>query len=196
MQTYSPTRLASQYWWLMLTWGILVALFGVCAIFWPHITLLSLIFLFGAFALVNGILSIAMAIQERHQIPYWGTELFTGILSLLAGLAVMFWPGVSMLVILYVIAIWAIMTGVLQLASAFSGIATHSPVFLAIAGIASLLLGIVLLASSPVVALLAMVWIIGCYALVDGFMLIGRSFHFRALGQKARLPHHDPGFLQ
>src|SRR5437660_924922 len=116
MQTLAPTRLVSRYWWLMLIWGVLVVLFGLCAIFWPKITLLVLVSLFGAFALVNGVLSIAMAIQERHQIPYWGIELALGVLSLIVGLCVLFWPGLSALVILYMIATWAIITGILQLA--------------------------------------------------------------------------------
>lgn len=193
MQTLSPTRLVSRSWWVMLIWGILVVLFGLSAIIWPHITLLALVALFGAFALVNGVLAIVMAIQERHQIPYWGMELAAGILSLLVGLGVMFWPGLSALVILYMIATWAIITGIFQLAAAFSGMFTHSPVFLAIAGIASIILGIVLFASSPVVALLAMVWVIGVYALVDGLMLIGRSFHIRSLAKKL-LPHREPEF--
>ncbi|HEX7734107.1 MAG TPA: HdeD family acid-resistance protein [Ktedonobacteraceae bacterium] len=195
MQAFSPTRLVSRYWWLMLIWGILVVLFGLCAIFWPHITLLVLVSLFGAFALVNGVLAIFMAIQERHQIPYWGTELALGILSLIVGLGVMFWPGLSALVILYMIATWAIITGIFQLVAAFSGMFTHSPIFLAIAGIASIILGIVLFVSSPAVALLAMVWVIGVYALVDGFMLIGRAFHFRSLENK-QLPHREPEFLR
>jgi uncharacterized membrane protein HdeD (DUF308 family) len=85
---------------------------------------------------------------------------------------------------------------VLQLTGAMSGMFTHSPVFLVIAGIASILMGIVLFTSSPVAALLALVWVIGLYALVDGCMLIARSFHFRSLGEKARYQHRDPEFIQ
>ncbi len=195
MHVYSPTRMASQYWWLMLIWGILVALFGLCAIFWPHLTLLTLIFLFGAFALVNGVLGIVMAIQARHELSSWGATLAAGIISLLIGLAVMFWPHATAIVVLYLIAAWALVTGVLQLAEAVSGVGRHSPWFLAIAGVASLLLGIILFASSPLVALLTLVWLIGIYALIYGGMLIVRSFYFRSLLKNAPQQSREPEFL-
>lgn len=196
MHTYSPTRLASQYWWMMLIWGILIALFGVCAIAWPHLTLLSLIFLFGAFALVNGVLGIVMAIQGRRVISSWWMALIAGIVSLLIGLAVMFWPHASAIVILYLIAAWALATGVLQLAEAISGAGSHSPLFLALAGLVWLLLGITLFASSPLVALLALVWLIGIYALIAGAMFILRSFYFRSLfkDEESRR-YREPEFL-
>lgn len=187
MNACSPTRLASQYWWLMLIWGICVALFGFCAIFWPHLTLLTLIFLFGAFALVNGVLGIVTAFQERRTLPFWWVAVGTGVISFLFGLAVMFWPHITALAVLYMIAIWAIVTGIFQLASAIGGMSRHSPLFLAVAGVASILLGIILFISSPVVALLALVWVIGIYALIYGGMLIVRSFYFRSLQKKEQI---------
>jgi uncharacterized membrane protein HdeD (DUF308 family) len=195
MHVYSPIRVASQYWWLMLIWGILVALFGLCAIFWPHLTLLMLIFLFGAFALVNGVLGIVMAIQERHELPSWWVALVAGIISLIIGIAVMFWPHATAIVILYFIASWAIITGVFQLAEAISGMSRLSPWILAITGIASLLLGIILFASSPLVALLTLVWLIGIYALIYGGMLIARSFYFRSLLKSVPPQYREPEFL-
>jgi uncharacterized membrane protein HdeD (DUF308 family) len=192
---YSPMRLASRYWWLMLIWGILVALFGLCALFWPHLTLLTLIFLFGAFALVNGILGIATAIQQRHEFPYWWAALGAGVVSLLIGLAVMFWPHLTALVLLYLIATWAIITGVFQLAEAMSGGGRHSSFLLIISGIASILLGIVLFASSPLLALLALVWVIGLYALIDGAMLIARACYLRSLSKHVPQEYREPEFL-
>jgi uncharacterized membrane protein HdeD (DUF308 family) len=121
--------------------------------------------------------------------------LIAGIVSLLIGLAVMFWPHATTIVILYLIASWAIITGILQLADAISGMSRHSPLFLAIAGLASLLLGIVLFASSPVVALLALVWLIGIYALIAGCMFIMRAFYFLSLSKHAQPQRHEPEFL-
>lgn len=196
MHTYSPTRLASQYWWMMLIWGLLIALFGVCAIVWPHLTLLTLIFLFGAFALVNGVLGIVMAIQGRRVISSWWMTLMAGIISLLIGLAVMFWPHATAIVILYLIAAWALATGVLQLAEAMSSAGGHSPLFLALAGLVWLLLGIVLFASSPLIALLALVWLIGIYALIAGAMFILRSFYLRSfLKDEESRRYREPEFL-
>lgn len=196
MHMYSSARLVSRYWWLMLIWGILVVLFGLCAIFWPHLTLLTLIFLFGSFALANGVLGIVLAIQERHELPLWWTELAAGIISVLIGIAVILWPHITALVTLYMIAIWAIVTGVFQIAHAIGGSGRHSPVFLAVSGIVGILLGIILFASSPLTALLALVWVIGVYALIYGVMLIVRAFYLRSRLKNTPLRYREPEFLR
>ena len=196
MQTYSPTRLASQYWWLLLIWGILVGIFGLCALFWPHITLLAMIFLFGVFALVNGVLGLAMAIQQRRLLPYWWAALAAGVISILFGIAVLVWPHVTALVILYLIAAWAIVTGIFQLAEALGGAGHRSPVFLGIAGIASIILGVLLFSISPVVALLSLVWVIGIYALVYAAMLIMRAFDYRSRPSSEEERYREPEFLR
>ena len=194
--SYSSTRMISQYWWLMLTWGILVALFGLCAIFWPHLTLLTLIYLFGIFALVNGILGIALAFQERQVFLYWWVGLAAGIVSILFAFAVMTWPHITALVMLYLIASWAIVTGIFQLAAAFGGTSRYSPWLLGIAGIVSILLGIILFTSSPIVALLSLVWVVGIYALIYGCMLIMRSFTYRSLWKnEQQYQYREPEFL-
>lgn len=192
----SPTRVVSQYWWLMLTWGILVALFGFCAIFWPHLTLLTLIYLFGIFALLNGILGIAMAFQERQVSPYWWVGLAAGVISILFAFAVMVWPHITALVALYLIASWAIVTGIFQLTAAFSGMSRYSPWLLGIAGVFSILLGIILFASSPIVALISLMWVVGIYALIYGGALIARSFTYRSLWKNEQLyQYREPEFL-
>jgi uncharacterized membrane protein HdeD (DUF308 family) len=195
MQTYSPTRLAGQYWWLLLIWGILVGLFGLCALFWPHLTLLTLIFLFGVFALVNGALGVAMAIQERRIFSCWWAALAAAVLSILVGLAVMTWPHVTALVILYLIATWAVITGLLQLMQALGGMTHYSPLLLGIAGAASIVLGLLLFVVSPVVALLSLVWVIGIYALVYAAMLIIRAFFYRSWARQQGDRVREPGFL-
>lgn len=193
---YSPTHMVSQYWWLMLTWGILVALFGLCAIFWPHLTLLTLIYLFGVFALINGILGIAMFFQERHISSYWWVGVAAGVISVLFAIAVMVWPHITALVMLYLIAAWAIVTGIFQLAEALSGTSRYSPWLLGIAGIFSILLGIILFASSPLVALFSLMWVVGIYALIYGGALIARSFAYRSLWKnELQYQYREPEFL-
>lgn len=192
MHTYAPGRLARQYWWIVLIWGLLVVLFGLCALIWPHLTLFTLIYLFGIFALYNGILGVIAAFQERRVFPFWGVPLGAGVVSILFGLAVIFWPHITALIVLYLIAVWAIVTGVFQLSAAVSGMGTQPPWFLAVAGIISILLGIILFASSPLVALLSLVWVIGIYALVYGGILIARAFHFRSLPE---IQYREPEIL-
>lgn len=198
MQIYSPMRLARQYWWMMLIWGVAIAIFGLCAILWPHLTLLTLILLFGVFALVNGVLGIATAIQGRRVMSSWWMGLVAGVISILIGLAILFWPHATAMVILYLIASWAIITGVLQLSEAIGGLGRYPPLFLAISGLAALILGIILFVASPLVFLLALVWIIGVYALIAGVMFILRAFYFRSLLRSEPLPEQDrrtPEFL-
>jgi uncharacterized membrane protein HdeD (DUF308 family) len=198
MYMYSPMRLARQYWWMMLVWGVAIAIFGLCALLWPHLTLLTLIVLFGVFAVVNGVLGIVTAFQARRVLSSWWMTLCAGMVSLLIGLAVLFWPHASAIVILYLIASWAIIIGVLQLSEAIGGLGRYSPLFLAISGLAALILGIVLFASSPLVALLTLVWLIGLYALIAGVMFILRAFYFRSLLRREDLQEqrrHEPEFL-
>ncbi len=198
MYMYSPMRLARQYWWMMLIWGVAIAIFGLCALLWPHLTLLTLILLFGVFAVVNGVLGIVTAFQARRVLSSWWMTLCAGMVSLLIGLAVLFWPHASAIVILYLIASWAIIIGVLQLSEAIGGLGRYSPLFLAISGLAALILGIVLFASSPLVALLTLVWLIGLYALIAGVMFILRAFYFRSLLRREDLQEqrrHEPEFL-
>jgi len=194
MRTYSsaPRRQAGNDWGVVLSWGLLVVIFGLCALLLPHLTLLVLVYLFGAFALINGVMGIASAMQERHTFPFWGIHLGAGIVSVLLGLAVIFWPHITALIALYLIALWAIVTGIFQLAAALSGMTSQRPWYMVLAGIVSILLGIILFVSSPLVALLSLVWIIGLYALIYGGVLIARAFHLRTLPQ---VEYHQPEFL-
>jgi uncharacterized membrane protein HdeD (DUF308 family) len=195
MQTYSPTQQAGQYWWLLLIWGILVGLFGLCALFWPHLTLFTLIFLFGVFALVNGALGIAIAMQERQIFACWWATLAAAVISVLIGLAVMTWPHVTALIILYLIAVWAVVTGIFQLTQALGKRSHQSPLFLSVTGVASVVLGILLMVVSPVVALLSLVWVIGLYALVCATVLIMRAFFYRAWSRSEESRSRAPEFL-
>lgn len=195
MHAYQPTRLTRHYWRLLLLWGILVGIFGLCALFWPHLTLLTLIVLFGTFALVNGVLGVALALQQRRVFPCWWATLAAALISVLVGLAVLAWPRGTALVVLYLIAAWALITGVLQLTEALGGMSRHAPLYQGIAGAASIVLGLLLFVVSPVVALLSLVWIIGLYALVSAAMLIMRAFFSRrwAYGDESRV--RGPEFL-
>lgn len=178
MRTYTRTRprLGGQYRGGMLLWGILIAIFGLCAIFLPHLTLISIIFLFGVFAAVNGLLSIYTAYHERATSSAWKAPLIEGVISLIIGLLVLLWPHVTAVIVLYLIAAWAIITGIFQLSRAFRGEHRFMSPFHAIAGVAAILLGIFLLAVSPLAVMVSLMWIVGLYALIYGTVQIVRSF--------------------
>jgi len=169
-----------RYWWMLLIRGVVAVLFGLAAIVWPDLTALVLVYLFGAFAFVDGIVAVVVSLQERAVVPRWWVLLIEGIVGILIGVLTFFSPIVTALVLLYLIATWAILTGILEIAAAFSmRRALALEWTLAIAGILSILLGI-LLAIQPVSGILAVVWIIGVYAIVFGGLLIIRSFQFRS----------------
>ncbi|HYY12928.1 MAG TPA: DUF308 domain-containing protein, partial [Chthoniobacterales bacterium] len=105
-------------WWLLAVRGLIAVLFGVLAFIWPGATLITLIWLFGAFALVNGILSLVLAAKTPKDYPKLGSLILGGLLGILAGLLAFVMPGVTALGLVILIAAWAIATGVMELIAA------------------------------------------------------------------------------
>lgn len=173
---------SSRHWWVFGLRGIAAVLFGILAFAWPGVTLAVLVLLWGAYALVDGVLSLisAFRVENDHR---WGL-LIEGIVGIAAGLAAFVWPGLTALVLLYIIAAWAVITGVLELYAAVRlRKVIRNEWWLILSGIASLLFGIVLLAA-PGAGALAVVWLIGFYAIVFGVLLIGLSVRLRSLSER------------
>jgi uncharacterized membrane protein HdeD (DUF308 family) len=166
-------------WWLLALRGLLAVLFGVLAFMWPGATLLTLVWLFGAFALVNGILSLVLAAKTPKGYPKVGSLIFAGLLGILAGLLAFVMPGITALGLLILIAAWAIATGVMELVAAVrlrKIIANEW--LLVLAGIASVIFGIILLVQ-PAAGALALVWLIASWAIVFGILLMILAFRVR-----------------
>src|SRR5438128_5176037 len=139
----------ARYWWVIGLRGLAAVLFGILAFVWPGMTLAVLVLLFGAYALVDGILTLLAGFRgdAQHRIAM----VIEGVVSILAGLAAFVWPGLTALVLLYIIAFWAIVTGVLEIFAAVRLRRAISNEFgLIIGGILSVLFGIVLLVSPGV----------------------------------------------
>lgn len=168
--------------WALLVRGIVAILFGIVALIWPAITLIVLVSLFGAFALVDGIFSVIAAISARGY-DNWGWLLVGGLIGIIIGIITFFWPGITALILLDLIAIWAILTGIFDFVVAF---AFYQPagreILLIIAGVLSLLFAAILL-FRPVAAALGLVWVIGVYAIALGILWIIRAFRFHALAR-------------
>jgi uncharacterized membrane protein HdeD (DUF308 family) len=157
--------------------------FGILAFAWPGITLAVLILFFGAYALVDGILGIIAAV--RGDTPHRITLLLEGVVSVLAGLAAFVLPGVTALVLLYIIAFWAIVTGVLEIVAAFRiRQAISNELGLIIGGVVSVLFGIVLIVA-PGAGALAVVFLIGAYAIIFGITLLALAWRLREHHQTA-----------
>ncbi|MBV9134352.1 MAG: DUF308 domain-containing protein, partial [Chloroflexi bacterium] len=106
-----------RHWWTFALRGVAAIAFGILAFAWPGLTVASLVLLFGAFSLVNGVMTIISAIRRTATEHVW-LLLLEGVLGIIAGLAVFTWPGITALILLYWIAAWAIVTGVMEAISA------------------------------------------------------------------------------
>ncbi len=160
--------------------GIAAILFGILTFVWPKLTLSALVLLFGVFAVITGIMAVASALRNTGE-QGWGLLLFEGILGILAGAVALIWPGITALAFLYVLAAWAILTGILQVVAPLSFPMSGGRAFLMVlAGLLSVVFGIVI-AAQPASGLLAIVWLIGIYAVVFGVMYLAVYFQSRSL---------------
>ena len=168
-------------WWAMVLRGIAAIVFGVLAFIWPHITLSVLILLFGAYALVDGIFSIIAGIKTHSENKRWWLLLILGLLSVAAGVYAFIMPAITAFILLVLIASWAIVTGAFEIAAAIQ-MRKHitGEWLLALSGIISILFGAMLL-YNPVAGALAVVWLIGIYAVVSGILLLALGVKLRGL---------------
>ena len=168
-------------WWAMVLRGIAAIVFGVLAFIWPHITLSVLILLFGAYALVDGIFSIIAGIKTHSENKRWWLLLILGLLSVAAGVYAFIMPAITAFILLVLIASWAIVTGAFEIAAAIQ-MRKHitGEWLLALSGIISILFGAMLL-YNPVAGALAVVWLIGIYAVVSGVLLLALGVKLRGL---------------
>jgi uncharacterized membrane protein HdeD (DUF308 family) len=180
----SVAEILRRNWWLLALRGLAAVIFGVLAFAWPGITLLSLIWLFGAFALVNGILSLVLATKAPKGYPRFGSLILGGLLGILAGLLTFVMPGITALGLLILIAAWALVTGILEIVAAIKLRKTITGEWMLIlAGLASVAFGILLILQPAAGALVMVLWI-GAYALVFGILLFVLAFKMRSLGKE------------
>ena len=160
--------------------GIVAVLFGILTLVWPKLSLTVLVLLFGIFAVVSGITAVAAALRNTRE-QGWGLLLFEGIVGILAGVVALVWPGITALAFLYLLAAWAIITGILEFIAPLSfPMSGGRAVLMVLAGVVSVVFG-VLIAFQPASGLLAVVWLIGIYAIVIGVLYIVAYFESRSL---------------
>ena len=179
MNAVASKQLPSNYWWLVLLRGIVAILFGIAALAWPGPTLTFFIYLFAGFAVIDGIIAAVTALQERQAHPNWWLRLVGGIVGIILGLVVFFWPAETLLILFYLIAAWAIVTGIMTVISAFSRYRAGQEWTLVVSGVLSILLGLIM-AAHPIPTILLVVWLIGVFAIVYGIVQLVRAFQFRS----------------
>ncbi|MBD2362534.1 HdeD family acid-resistance protein [Anabaena minutissima FACHB-250] len=179
---FDPMRMGNRLarnWWTLALRGTLAILFGLIALFWPGITITALVLLFAAFLVVGGVLLAIAAFKDRLDDTHAWLMLLEGAVGIIVGILAFIWPGITFILLLYLIAAWAIITGIFEMIAAFQlRRAIENEWLLVIAGVASFFFG-VLLAIWPLAGAVAIVWIIGIYALVFGVLLLALSFRLR-----------------
>jgi uncharacterized membrane protein HdeD (DUF308 family) len=177
-------QILNNYRNMFLFRGLAAIAFGVVALVWPKATLLVLVFAFGIFAVISGISAVAAALQNRRE-HGWGLVLFEGILGILAGVVALVWPGITALAFLYLLAAWAILTGILELIAPLAfPMSFGRGVLMVLAGLVSIVFG-VLIAIQPAAGLLAVVWLIGAYAIAFGILHLVAYFEARSVARAA-----------
>lgn len=171
-------QLLSRNWWALELRGALTLAFGLLALFLPGITLEALVLVFGIYALAEGLVLIAMSFN-RANAEHWWITLLQGLAGVGAGIVTFLWPGITAVALLAIIAVWALVTGVLEIAGAIRlRKEIRGEWLLILSGVLSLVFAFVLLAN-PAVGALAIVWLIGLYAVAFGIlqMLLGARVH-------------------
>lgn len=176
--------LLTRNWWAVAIRGVLAILFGILALIWPAETLLVLVILFGAYALVDGIFSLIAAFRGRQYHRNWGWLAVEGVIGILVGLLTFFFPGTTAFVLLYFIAFWAILTGILEIIQAVELRRVISNEWLLIlGGIASVVFGLLLIIF-PGSGALALVWLIGIYAIIFGVLMLALAWRMRGMQER------------
>jgi uncharacterized membrane protein HdeD (DUF308 family) len=171
----------ARNWWAIVLRGIFAVLFGLGTFFWPGITLAVLVLLYGGYLFIDGILAILWTLARGRQGGFsWGV-LLAGLASLAAGILTLLWPSVTALVLLYLIATWAIIRGIFEILAAFHlRRELRNEWLLALNGVLTVLFGVVLIVA-PGAGALAVLWLIGSFAIVVGIVMIALGFRLKGL---------------
>jgi uncharacterized membrane protein HdeD (DUF308 family) len=185
-RTEGMNAVLAENWWAVALRGVLGILFGLIALFMPGVTMLSLVLVFAAYSLVDGVLGIIAAVRGALHRERWIYLLLNGILSIAVAVVAFLWPAITVLAFVLLVAAWALVTGVMMLVSAFRLKATHGRWWLLAGGVISIIYG-VLLVIAPLIGAIVLTWWIGAHALVLGVMLLVLAFRLRA--HRSDRPH-------
>jgi len=170
-----------RHWWIPVLRGIAAVVFGVMAFVYPGLTVAVLVLLFGAWVLVDGIFRVVGAYAQRGSDKEWGFDLVIGIMGIIIGFLTFHAPRITALALIIYIAAWALMIGATEIALAIKlRREIKGEWFLILMGLLSIVFAIMLL-WNPLPGALALVWLIGSYAIVFGILGIILGFRLRSL---------------
>jgi uncharacterized membrane protein HdeD (DUF308 family) len=173
-------EMLSRSWRMLALRGVIAILFGVLALTWPALTLLAFAALFAAYALLTGVVLVVGSVKSRKSNEDWWLPLMVGLVSLGAGAIATIHPGLTALVLVFVVGANAMVTGVLDIATAIGLRRTiRNEGLLILNGAVSIAFG-VLVFLFPAAGALALVWLISSYAILSGILLLAFAFRLRA----------------
>ena len=174
----AKNAMLADNWWIVALRGVLAILLGIAAFVLPGATMLALVTVFAAFAILDGVFGIVQAIRGARRRERWGLLLLNGLLAIVIGVATIVWPDITVLAFVLMIAAWALASGALMLATALDLKTSHGRWLLVFGALISIAYG-ALLFISPLVGALVLTWWVGAHALVLGVTLIGLAFKLR-----------------
>lgn len=167
----------ANHWWLTALRGVFAVLFGLATFFWPGATLSALVLLFGFYVLFDGVVALATSLSNWRD-KWWLLSL-EGIIGIVVGVITFVWPAITAVTLVYLIATWALITGTLEIAAAIQlRREIDNEWVLGLSGIASIIFGL-LVFIWPGAGTLAILWMIGAYALLFGGLLIYLGIRLR-----------------
>lgn len=183
------SEVLAERWWAVGLRGILAIIFGLLCLLTPGIAIGALVLLFAAYMLVDGVFAIISGIRAARSGERWGLLILEGVVDLAAGAIAVIWPAITLVALVWIVAIWAIVSGALMLAAAFALNRDYGRWLLALGGIASLVFGILLILEPLIGAVVLTLWI-GAYAVVFGVLLLvlGFQLHSKREAQLRKAP--------
>lgn len=186
------SKFVKSVWWLVLLRGVFAIILGILAFVWPVATAVAFVWIFAIYAVIDGIVNIVQAISTRKTDPTWGWLLTLGVVGLLAGIVVMIFPAaagaLALLVLLWIVAIWAVVSGIFGIPAAASVASGGAKVLGIVLSVLSILFGILLvimLFTTPQSALIGLIYVLGAYAVLSGIVLVIIAFQARSAANAA-----------